>query len=108
MFVSEFTKLPAMEIGLLTVSVGKFVLELFGMELNRGGEVPFVPLWVMFESIACIEFPSMAVYWVDSLRFVAEVAPLCASNRMVFRLTSTELSIIDLSKLSCRILAFAA
>ena len=97
-----------MEIGLLTVSVGKFVLELFEMELNRGGEVPFVPLWVMFESIACAEFASMAVYWVDSLRFVGEVAPLRASNRMVFRLTSTELSIIDLSKLPLRVLAFAA
>lgn len=97
-----------MEIGLLTVSVGKFVLELFEMELNKGVEVPFVPLWVTFDSIACDEFGSMAVYWVDSLRFVAEVAPLRASNRMVFRLTSTELSIIDLSKLSCRGLAFAA
>ena len=94
--------------GLLTESVGKLVLELSGMLLNSGGEVPVVPLWVTFESIDWDEVASIGVYWDDNLRFVDDAEPFSASWRMVFKLTSTELSIIDLSKLFSKELGLAA
>ena len=50
----------------------------------------------------------MAVYWDDNLRFVDDNAPFGPPWRMDFRLTSTELSISDLSKLFTGELVFAA
>ena len=93
--------------GLLT-EIGKLKMELSGMSLKRGGEVPLVPLWVTFESIAWDEVASIGVYWDDNLRFVDDAEPFSASWRMVFKLTSTELSIIDLSKLFSKELGLAA
>ena len=49
----------------------------------------------------------MGVYWDENLRFFDEKPPFNPLRRRFFKLTSTELSISDLSKLFSREVVFA-